>query len=44
VKENIAPLGETIAKMSAPTAKLPVAAAVDTTALIHGDGEAWIPN
>lgn len=46
-KEEIAALGEalldgTIAKMSAPTAKLLAAAAVDTTALIQGAGEAWI--
>ena len=46
-KEEIAALGEalldgTIAKMSAPTAKLLAAAAVDTTALILGAGEAWI--
>ena len=46
-KEEIADLGEalldgTIAKMSAPTAKLLAAAAVDTTALIQGAGEAWI--
>lgn len=46
-KEEIAMLGEklvdgTIDKMSAPTAKLLAAAAVDTTALIHGAGEAWI--
>ena len=46
-KEEIASLGEalldgTIAKMSAPTAKLLAAAAVDITALIHGAGEAWI--
>ena len=46
-KEEIAALGEalldgTIAKMSAPTAKLLAAAAVDTTALIHGAGERWI--
>lgn len=46
-KEEIASLGEalldgTIAKMSAPTAKLLSAAAVDITALIHGAGEAWI--
>ena len=46
-KEEIASLGETlldgtIAKMSAPTAKLLAAAAVDTTALIQGAGEAWI--
>ena len=46
-KEEIAALGEalldgTIAKMSAPTAKLLAAAAVDTTALIQGAGESWI--
>ncbi len=46
-KEEIAALGEalldgTIAKMSAPTAKLLAAAAVDTTALIQGAGEAWV--
>ena len=46
-KEEIASLGEalldgTIAKMSAPTAKLLSAAAVDITALIQGAGEAWI--
>ena len=45
-KEEIASLGEalldgTIAKKNAPTAKL-LAAAVDTTALIQGAGEAWI--
>ena len=46
-KEEIASLGEalldgTIAKMSAPTAKLLSAAAVDITALIQGAGESWI--
>ena len=46
-KEEIVALSEalldgTIAKMSAPTAKLLAAAAVDTTALIQGAGEAWI--
>ena len=46
-KEEIASLGEalldsTIAKMSAPTAKLLAAAAVDVTALIQGAGESWI--
>ena len=46
-KEEIAMLGEklvdgTIDKMSAPTAKLLAAAAVDTTALIHGAGESWL--
>ena len=35
-------LDGTIAKMSAPTAKLLAAAAVDTTALIQGAGEAWV--
>ena len=46
-KEEITSLGEalldgTIAKMSAPTAKLLSAAAVDITALIQGAGESWI--
>jgi hypothetical protein len=46
-KEEIAALSEalldgTIAKMSAPTAKLLAAAAVDITALIQGAGEAWV--
>ena len=46
-EEEIAMLGKklvdgTIDKMSAPAAKLLAAAAVDTTALIHGAGEAWI--
>ena len=46
-KEEIAILGQklldgTIAKMSAPTVKLLAAAAVDTTALIQGAGEAWV--
>ena len=46
-KEEITSLGEalldgTIAKMSAPTAKLLSAAAVDVTALIQGAGESWI--
>lgn len=46
-KEEIATLGEALldgtkAKMSAPTAKLLAAAAVDVTALIQGAGESWI--
>lgn len=46
-EEEIKMLGDklvegTIDKMSAPAAKLLAAAAVDTTALIHGAGEAWI--
>ena len=46
-EEEIATLGKklvdgTIDKMSAPAAKLLAAAAVDTTALIHGAGEAWV--
>ena len=46
-KEEIASLGEALldgtkAKMSAPTAKLLAAAAVDVTTLIQGAGESWI--